>query len=284
MDGPGLESILVVFQNPVEGRLSAYDDWYTHIHIRDAMRLDGALATQRFVVHPLQPVLDGQRAMPYHWAHTIYEWESAAASAQGHAARAGTPEMAITRDASFAGLRDYFFRPRHLSRAWSLERGFREGDSVLSVLLQPGTDEAAFTDWFAKEHAPWATGLTGIETAGLFSLHEEQSLPAPCPWPMIAIYGLSDAAAALAAWSQGQDGGAPQALRRRVRRMEAGCWEKRIDRLLARDVLTPPPAAAATEARARSNHAGNYLDQTELGKTLGSLTPVPGDPVAMPAG
>lgn len=101
-----LESILVVFQNPVVGRLNAYDDWYTNIHIRDAMRLDGAIATQRFVVSDDQLTRDGVRFVPDHWAHTIYEWESAAKSVEGHRARAGTPEMEISKDGSFENLRD----------------------------------------------------------------------------------------------------------------------------------------------------------------------------------
>ena len=98
MTHESFESILVVFQNPVTGRREPYvTHWYTNIHIRDAMRLEGAIATQRFVVADDQPVLGGERVVPGYWAHTVYEWESAAKSVQGHAARAGTPLMEITR-------------------------------------------------------------------------------------------------------------------------------------------------------------------------------------------
>ncbi|GGD80741.1 hypothetical protein [Croceicoccus mobilis] len=277
-EGSMLESILVVYQNPLEGRLAAYDDWYTNIHIRDAMRLDGAIATQRFAVHPLQPVLDGAKCLPFHWAHTIYEWESAAASVKGHAERAGTPQMEITRDASFAGLRDFFFRPRHLSHGWSPQEGFRRGDAVLTVLLQPAGDPEEFVSWFAQSHAPWATGLPGLETAGLFTLHEEQSLPITCPWPMVAIYGLSDAGAALAAWGDGHDRRDPAGLAIMVAAMEQGCWQKRIERLTSGEVLSPPPAAQAAEARARLDHAGRYFTAAELAGTLDAISPVPGDP------
>lgn len=275
---PVLESILVVYQNPKEGRLAAYDDWYTNIHIRDAMRLEGAIATQRFAVHPQQPVLNGAKSMPFHWAHTLYEWESAAASVEGHAERAGTPRMEITRDASFAGLRDFFYRPRHLSHVWSRAEGFRNGDAVLSVLLQPSHSEDDFVRWFADVHAPWASEQAGIETACLFSLHEQQSLPIPCPWPMIVIYSLSDAGTALEAWSAGHDSGIPQALAGQVTRLEAGCWEKRTDRLLATGVLTPCTAARAAEERARRDHAGHYLTADDLAGTLEAITPVPTDP------
>ena len=126
-----LESILIVYQNSAEGRLKEYDDWYTHIHIRDAMRLEGAIATQRFAVSDDQPVIGGKRVIPGYFAHTIYEWESAAKSVAGHSTRAGTLLMEITRDGSFVGLRDYFYRPVFLSyipriRAM-ITREFRHG-------------------------------------------------------------------------------------------------------------------------------------------------------------
>lgn len=270
-----LESILVVYQNPREGRLSAYDDWYTNVHIRDAMRLDGAIATQRFVVHALQPVLNGRRVVPFHWAHTIYEWESAQASVDGHNERAGTQLMEITKDCSFNGLRDFFFRPRLLSHGWSAENGFRKGDSVLTALLHPGDDEAGFVTWFEKVHAPAVTALPGIATAGLFSLHEAQSLPIPSDYPMVAIYGLTNVPAGLRCWEEQHDATGPEALVSRARRFEIGCWEKRIDRLKAVDVLDPTPDALAIENRTRSAYAGSYFTQDELGSTLAAITPVP---------
>lgn len=261
-----LESILVVYQNPQEGRLSAYDDWYTNIHIRDAMRLDGAIATRRFAVHPLQPTIGGSRSMPAHWAHTIYEWESASASVKGHHERAGTSQMEISRDCSFRALRDYFFRPCHLSHGWSAEEGFRKGNSVLTVLLRPKANEAEFIDWFAGEHAPEICAYDGIGTAALFSLHEEQSLSIPCEFPMVAIYGLTDVSAALATWAD-----AGSALAARVSTMEAGCWEARTDRLHASEVAHPGAQAAAEERRARADHAGNYLTTAELEGALASI-------------
>lgn len=256
-----LESILVVFQNPRPGRVEAYDDWYTNIHIRDAMRLEGALATQRFIRHPLQPMTDGVPVRPFHWAHTIYEWESAAKSVKGHHERAGTPLMEISGDGDFAGLRDYFFRPRFLSHGWTLDAGFRRGDAVLTVMLRPRPgDEAMLADWFANDYAPALLQLPGMESVGLFSLHEEQSLPNPAPYPWVAIHGLTNAATAIESWTAQLAGH----LESRVAGMEASAWEKRIDRLLARDVLDPPAAAAAEERRARAAYADRFMTQEAL--------------------
>jgi len=264
-----LESILIVFQNPAEGKQDMYDDWYTNVHIRDAMRLDGAIATQRFIRAPEQLVLNGKPVAPAYWAHTIYEWESAAKSVEGHTNRAGTPLMEITRDCEFKNLRDYFFRPVFLSHGWSRESGFRRGSNILTALIvPPKAGDAAFIDWFQNQHAPDTLALGGFGSIGLFSLHEEQSLPHPFHFPLVAIYALTDRAAALRNWAARHDAGSSHDLFAQANEVEIGCWQPRIARLLASDVLTPPPAALAEETRARELYAGNYFTQAELGDLL----------------
>jgi hypothetical protein len=264
-----LESILVVFQNPAEGHLYAYDDWYTNVHIRDAMRLDGAIATQRFIVHDDQLVLGGRKVTPGHWAHTIYEWESAAKSVQGHHELGATPLMEITRNCSFINLRDYFYRPNFLSHGWNRETGFRTGDTVLTAMIKPkaGT-ERSFAEWFQNAHAPATLSLPGFATCGLFTLHEEQSLPNPCPFPLVAIYGLTDARTALPAWSARYDAKGECDLSAQVEDLEATCWHKRINRLRAEEVRTPKAQAEAEEQRAREAYRDTYMSREELAHIL----------------
>lgn len=266
-----LESILVVHQNPVTGRLNEYDDWYTNIHIRDALRLDGAIATQRFIVGDEQPVLDGKAVAPELWAHTIYEWESAQKSVDGHNARAGTPLMEISRDGAFKGLRDYFYRPEYLSHGWSREAGFRRGTEILTVLLQPEGESAAFLAWFKEHHAPDTLTLPGFGSVGLFSLHECQSLPLDPEYPVVAIYGLTDRPVALKAWAERHDARSENDLTSHTRKLEVGAWQPRIERLRAEEVANPSPEAAVREQTARVKHAGNYLSPQELGDALASL-------------
>lgn len=264
-----LESILIVFQNPREGRRDSYDDWYTNVHIRDAMRLDGAIATQRFVATSEQPVIGGAKVDPGYFAHTIYEWESAAKSVAGHNERAGTPLMEITGDCSFEALRDYFFRPVFLSHGWTRETGFRRGDSVMTVLIRPREgDEQAFARWFEEAHAPAALALEGIGSAGLFSYHEEQSLPVPLGFPLVAVYGVTDRAAAVRAWSAQAGTGSDTDLAARARDIEVGCWQPRIPRLRAEQVASPDAASAAEEVRARALYADRFLSQQALGELL----------------
>ena len=264
-----LESILIVYQNPIEGREADYDDWYTNVHIRDAMRLDGAIATQRFIRSRLQPVQNGQPIDPGYFAHTIYEWESAKRSVDGHNDRAGTPRMEISADAEFKGLRDYFYRPVALSHAWTREQGFRRGVHVLSALITaPVADEAAFADWFSARHVPDTLGLPGFASAGLFSLHEEQSLPIPTRYKWAAIYGLDDAQVALDAWTARQDAKSETDLTRNVQERVVGCWQPRIQRLRAEQVVNPDTILAGEEQRARAIYAGCYLKQDDLKQIL----------------
>jgi hypothetical protein len=42
-------SLLVVYSDPVEGREQQFNDWYSHVHVRDVMRIRGSKAVQRFV-------------------------------------------------------------------------------------------------------------------------------------------------------------------------------------------------------------------------------------------
>jgi len=271
-DYGALESILIVFQNPRAGRRDSYDDWYTHVHIRDAMRLDGAIATQRFVTAVEQPVIGGGAVDPGYFAHTIYEWESAAKSVAGHSARAGTPLMEISGDCLFEGLRDYFFRPVFLSHGWTREAGFRRGDSVMTALiLPPEGEEEAFARWFEARHAPAALALDGIGSIGLFALHEEQSLPVPLRFPLAAVYGVTDRATAVRAWGTAAGTGSDADLAAHAREVEIGCWQPRIARLRAEQVADPDAASAAEEARARAAHADRFLSQRQLHDLLTTI-------------
>ncbi|NWK98293.1 hypothetical protein DM806_22020 [Sphingobium lactosutens] len=264
MSGGTFESILIVYQNAVEGRQDSYDDWYTNIHIRDAMRLDGAIATQRFIITPQQPIVDGRTVDPGYFAHTIYEWESAAKSVLGHKERVGTASMEVIRDASFDGLRDYFYRPVFLSHGWTREKGFRRGEDVITALIRPKKgDEVGFSQWFEHHHAPDALKLPGVGSVGLFSYHEEQSLPTPFSFPLVAIYGIPDRSVAVQAWT-----GAALDLISRAEEVEAGCWQARIPRLRSEDVIDPTAEAAAEERRARQVYAGQFLSAEEIAGML----------------
>jgi len=61
---------LVVLSNPVAGRDAEYNDWYTHVHLRDITAIPGFLSAQRFRMR--NPV-----GFDHPWKYlAIYEMES----------------------------------------------------------------------------------------------------------------------------------------------------------------------------------------------------------------
>jgi len=44
-----IEAVLVVLTKAHPGREADLDDWYTHIHVRDALRFRGSVTAQKFL-------------------------------------------------------------------------------------------------------------------------------------------------------------------------------------------------------------------------------------------
>jgi hypothetical protein len=62
---------LLAFTNPVPGRELEFNDWYTHIHLADVLRLPGVQAAQRFRLSDTQ-----HRPGPHPWEYmAVYEIE-----------------------------------------------------------------------------------------------------------------------------------------------------------------------------------------------------------------
>ena len=51
-----IEAILVVMTKAHPGREADLDDWYTNIHVRDALRFRGSISAQRFIRSADQPM------------------------------------------------------------------------------------------------------------------------------------------------------------------------------------------------------------------------------------
>lgn len=143
---------------------------------------------------------------------------------------------------------------------------------MLTALIIPQANEpTAFISWFCTHHVADTLARPGFGSIGLFSLHEEQSLPLPSRYPLVAIYALSDRGAALRAWANRHDAGSDADLSARARELEVGCWQPCIPRLRAIEVAQPDPAAMAEERRARAAYADRFLTQSELQNLLMSI-------------
>jgi hypothetical protein len=83
--------VLVVLSNPVRGREDDYNEWYSHQHIQDVLRVPGFLSAQRFTI--------AQDDANARWRYlAIYEFEAALAAdvLPELFSRAGTAQMVLS--------------------------------------------------------------------------------------------------------------------------------------------------------------------------------------------
>lgn len=250
-----MESVLIVFQNAYAGREDEFDHWYTNVHIRDVMRLEGSVAVQRFIRSRHQPAPSGRRDLPHHQFFTVYETESARKCVRGHIDKVFTERMPVSSAGDPFEVFDYFFMPVAASRPWTARGGFRgEGDVLAARVCVDTGRESAFAAWFREQHMPEILAWRDYTSAALFTLHPtEQAMPKPAAYNYAAVYTATALPAAIAAW----DG--------RFQRVEAdgaytlipgvrayvGCYAPRIPRLLAEDVRNPSPVEWAIDRQAR---------------------------------
>src|SRR4051794_23433633 len=45
--------LYVVQSSPVPGREDEFNDWYSNVHLKDVLKVDGFLSAQRFMFHPV---------------------------------------------------------------------------------------------------------------------------------------------------------------------------------------------------------------------------------------
>ena len=50
-----IEALLVVLSRPLDNRHDEFNDWYSNIHVRDALRFRGSIATRRFSLNESRP-------------------------------------------------------------------------------------------------------------------------------------------------------------------------------------------------------------------------------------
>lgn len=65
--------ILLVLSNPTVGREDDFNDWYTNVHLRDVLAVEGFIAARRFCLADAQ--LQPDRPAPHRYL-AIYEIEA----------------------------------------------------------------------------------------------------------------------------------------------------------------------------------------------------------------
>ena len=218
-----IEAVLVVMTKARAGREADLDDWYTNIHIRDALRFRGSITAQRFSRSAAQPM-----ALPdsFDWqCLALYDVFDAERFSREHWENALTTRMMVTDAIDDGVLEDYHYYPL----------AFRDNDPELphsgGVILEqlnaaPG-QEAAFREWYVDEYLPAASRRPGVKSAGFAKFRTfGQMIPTTPGHAYVGIYKINDPAA----WQAWQ--GSPLL-------GEASCVDQASLRVTNWDWLTP---------------------------------------------
>ncbi len=249
-----IEAILVVLSNAREGREDDFNDWYTNVHIRDALRFRGSMATQRFVLSSgqVQDFPEGRFFAKY---LALYEVYDAQRFAQEHFDNALTPRMVVTDAFDDTRLDDYHYYP--LQFRDNAPRTDAKGSVVLELFnAAPGQDQA-LREWYNDSYMPGVMKRPGVVSGNFLAYDRHGQLMNHKPdHNYVAIYRLSDDAAR-ASWK------ASTALAEcphiAAESLAVTCWDIITPRLTEDDVAHTSAAALAREERARAHIGDNYI-------------------------
>ncbi|WP_298686388.1 hypothetical protein [uncultured Sphingomonas sp.] len=240
-----IEALLVVLTKAVEGRDSDFNDWYTNVHTRDALRCRGSIAQQRFrfAREQVQDFPDGFRAQYL----ALYEVFDAARFAQEHVDNAGTPRMEVEDSIDTSRIDDFHYYP--LQFRDKAPRSFQTGSVVLEQFQARPGQAAALRDWYNDVYLPERFRQDGIVTASLLGFDPHgQLMPYPPAHDHVGIWRLGDDGAR-ELWRRSTAlGDCPFIERASV---AVTCWDVLTPRVTEDDVFHTTAAALAAEERAR---------------------------------
>jgi hypothetical protein len=241
------ENLLIALARSVSGRNGDFNDWYSNIHIRDAMRFRSALAVQRFA----QAVPSGLDAA-LHMA--LYETSNARVFTEEHRDADGSSRKRVTSAFDRTYLDDFYYRPIYHRRA---KRAKRAEGSLVLVQCDAGEDRCDdLVDWLLREPAPRLAANPNVEAVTVAQLDEErQILPFAPSYHAVLIARVTDigvASRTLSAAFAKIDGGLPVTL-------VPSFWSPITPYLTAEDVRQPTAAALAAEENARLRMGDDFL-------------------------
>lgn len=238
-----IEAVLVVLSKARDGRDDELNDWYTNIHIRDALRFRGSIAAQRFVRAAVQPM-----ALPagFDWRYlAFYDVFDAARFSREHWDNALTTRMDVTDAFDDTVLEDYHYYPLQ----------FRDNDpetphsgGVILEQLNPAAGrEAEFRAWYNDSYLPAVLARPGVQAGALLHFRRYgQMLPTLPVHNYVAFYRTNDAAA-VAGWQN--DMLANPLVDQST--LLVTHWDRLTPRLTEDDVAHTSAAALAAEEAAR---------------------------------
>jgi hypothetical protein len=243
-----IEAVLMVLSHATPGQDEAYHDWYSNVHIRDAMRFRGSIATQRFKLsdHQIVPYPN-----PFSWRGlALYEVSDALRFTREHMDAINTPRMHIAQ--AYGGGDDFYYFPRQFI---DTSPGEPVGGSVVlqQIAVRPGHEDE-FHRWYGETiMAPTVFGLRVRSGALLEYRPIGKMLPQDPIEKFLAIYRLPELSV-LDNWT------GPELVANSSmvvpKAIQTSCWTAITPRLTKDAVLNPTSELLASEEAARVRLGG----------------------------
>jgi hypothetical protein len=180
-----IEAILVVLTKARPGRDDDMNDWYTNIHIRDALRFRGSIAAQRFVLSAVQAQpLPGDFGWTYLGLYDVFD---AARFSQEHWDNALTTRMMVSDAIDDSVLEDYHYYP--LCFRDNDPEQAHQGGVILEQINPAAGQDAAFRAWYRDEYFPEAMARAGVKSGAFLMFRTYgQMLPTTPTYSYVGIY------------------------------------------------------------------------------------------------
>lgn len=254
-----IEAILVVLTKPVAGREDDFNDWYTNIHTRDALRFRGAIAQQRFRLSAgqVQDFEGGAYHSPY---LALYEVFDAHRFAREHVDWGLTPKMVCEDSIDVSRMDDFHYYP--LQFRDRSPRTLGSCSAVLEQIMPAQGRERQFRDWYNDEYLPQRFRDERIASAAFLQFDPHGQIFTHLPeQDYVGIWRLADDGAR-DLWRSETLANCPLV---DARRSVVTCWDILTPRLTEDDVLHPTPEGLAAELRAHARIAAQGSAQTQRG-------------------
>jgi hypothetical protein len=257
-----IEALLVVFTNPTEGRDDDFNDWYSHIHTRDALGFRGSIAQQRFILSKEQ-VQDFEGGA--YWAKylALYEVFDAERFVQEHIDNALTSRMVVENSIDISRLDDFHYYP--LQYRDKAPRTFQTGSVVVEQIKAKSGQELQFRDWYNDRYLPERFRAETIITGALLAYDRHGQLVEYNPaHDHVGIWRLSDDRAR-SLWRSRTLLECPHI---EQASLAVSCWDILTERMTEDAVHFPTSTGLAGEERARARIAAAGTGQRDRGKHL----------------
>lgn len=247
-----IEAVLVVLTKAVPGMEADMEDWYTNIHIRDALRFRGSATAQRFAYSASQPAAPERFEWQYLAFYDVFDPER---FAREHLENALTSRMQVTQAIDDTVLYDFHYYPLQFR---DNDPGTPHKGGVIFEEFRPSEGrEDDFRRWYESEYLPAAMQVPGVKS-GAFLMYRSfgQMIPMTPDYSYVAIYRINDAAAAQA-WG---DAPARIAASRLIGPEDVRItrWDQATPKITKDAVQHPTAAGLAEEERARA-HMGERV-------------------------